>query len=142
MLRDTAYCQENKDRFVRTAAEADEIYTLSCESGTAFCESTEQPDRDILLFFSDAAYARRALDQSFPEYNVEPIPVFDFLYRWLPGMSKDGAFVGPNWTGDLVGLEVDPFALRDEIENQLTPERARQFMEMYRKLANRRNQPE
>lgn len=75
----------------------------------------------MLLFWSDEAYARRA-QQEFPEYAPAQIGLFDFLFRWLPGMSGDGVLAGTNWTGDLVGLEKDPYELRTEIEAAMPPE--------------------
>lgn len=48
--------------------------------------------------------------------------LFDFLFRWLPGMSGDGVLAGPNWNQDLIGLEIDPFALRESIDSALSPE--------------------
>ena len=90
-------------------------------------------DVDVLLFFSDPAYARRAQRSAFPEYEPKGLDLFDVLYRWLPGMTRDGVFAGPNWTGDLVGLEVEAFELREELESQLTPEQRSAFDERYRR---------
>ena len=59
--------------------------------------------------------------------------LFDFLFRWLPGMSGDGLRAGPDWNGDLVGLELDPLELRERIEAKLSPVQAAAHAEAYRK---------
>jgi hypothetical protein len=61
--------------------------------------------------------------------------LFDFMYRWLPGMSRDGVLAGPNWTGDLSGLELDPFELRQAIESAMSPEHLARHEAMYRELS-------
>lgn len=63
--------------------------------------------------------------------------LFDFLFRWLVGMSDDGVAAGTNWIGDLVGLEFDPQDLKDGVEeamgndmfNNYTEELERQIAE-------------
>ena len=37
-------------------------------------------------------------------------------------MSGDGVLAGPNWNDDLVGREIDPFELREEIEERMPSE--------------------
>jgi len=130
-MLDTATVQENYRRFIRRAIEADEVWTLSNDKGLAYCESDEYEDTDVLLFFSDEAYARRAVSESFLEFEPQRIDLFDFLYRWLPGMTRDGGLVGPNWTGDMIGAEAEPYQLREAIEDALTPEQAARYLERY-----------
>lgn len=125
MIRNTADCQADVARFVRRVAESEVVWYLTSDSGTAWCESNAEDDQDepgtVLLFFSDEPYAKR-VQRHFPEHIVKKMPLFDFLFRWLPGMSGDGALVGPNWNGDLVGLELDPYKLRVEIIDVLSAE--------------------
>ncbi len=77
------------------------------------------------MFWSDRAYAKRVRDNGFGDCQETPMNLFDFLYRWLPGMSGDGVLAGTNWTGDLIGIEITPYELRKEIEDQL-PEHIKQ----------------
>ena len=70
---------------------------------------------------------------SIPDHEPERMELFDLLYRWLPGMSQDGVFAGPNWTGDLVGLELDPLELREDLEKRLSAEQKATFAERFRK---------
>jgi hypothetical protein len=133
MIRDTATCQENYRRFIQRAAAAGEVWMLSDEDGTATCESDEFEETDVILFFSDLPYARRVQTQSFSDHAPERLDLFDLLYRWLPGMTEDGVLAGPNWTGDLVGLEIEPYDLRVELEKHLSAEQQASFATRYRR---------
>jgi hypothetical protein len=135
--RDAATCQENHNRFVRRVVETEIVWTLSNQTGVAQVESNEDDDdnpSDVLLFWSDEAYARRTKQLTHPEYDPSTIPLFDFLYRWLPGMSRDKVEAATNWTGDLVGFEHDPYELRLEIEASLNPEQANRSRLKYSEL--------
>lgn len=124
--RDTATCTENHKRLVSRILKSRTVWGLKGHSGWAVAESNDTPEFSVLLFWSDEAYARRA-QQEFPGYTPIEISLFDFLFRWLPGMSGDGVLAGTNWTGDLVGLEKDPYELRIEIEADLPPEVAAEY---------------
>jgi hypothetical protein len=124
--RDTATCKENFNRFLSRVVASGTVWGLKGENGWAIAESNEHPEASVLLFWSDEAYARRAQEE-FPQHTPASISLFDFLYRWLPGMSGDGVLAGANWTGDLVGLETDPFELRTQIEAALPPEVASEY---------------
>src|SRR5688500_17243747 len=106
-MRDTASCEENYRRFIERVAASGEAWILKNESGAAHCESNEG-DSDVILFFSDAAYARRVQNSAMTKYQPQRLDLFDLLFRWLPGMSNDGVLAGPNWTEDLIGLELNP----------------------------------
>ncbi len=127
MLRNTADSEADVERFILRVTATEVVWYLDSEEGLAVSESNELEDDDgpltVLMFFSDRAYAKRALLKSFPGFQVQSMSLFDFLYRWLPGMSADHRLAGPNWTGDLIGLEVDQLNLRERIEANMSPER-------------------
>jgi hypothetical protein len=109
--------QENHDRFLRRTVEHEAAWTVWGNTGPAIAESDDD-SRDVYLVFSDQAYAKRALRETWPDcpkYSTREISLFDLLFRWLPGMSRDGHLCGTNWTGDLIGLEVEP----DDLQVQL-----------------------
>ena len=122
MFRDAATCQENHKRFISRVVATEVVWSLADKNSIAFCESNDS-DRNVLLFFSDRAYAARAQASSFPEYAPQQLALFDFLFRWLPGMAGDGVLAGANWTGDLVGLEVEPADLQAAIFEAMDPKR-------------------
>ncbi len=139
MLRNTADCQADVDRFIGRVVESEAIWYLASENGTAFCESNTEEDEDeepstVLLFFSDAAYARRAQSQHFAGYQVTRMDLFDFLHRWLPGMTDDRILAGPNWSADLVGLEIPAYPLRKQLEGAMTKEHLSRYQSRYNEL--------
>ena len=137
MIRDTATCRENHERFIRRIIESETVWYLSDnESHTAYCYSNDDDfdeDVSVLMFCSDEAYANRARKSEFTEYSVKFMSLFDFLYRWLPGMTGDGVLAGTNWTGDLVGLEFKPYDLRVEIEGMMSKEPNDRYLKLYKK---------
>jgi hypothetical protein len=140
MLRDSADCKADAQRFAKRVAEHEVVWYLNSDEGTVVCESNdEEADGEpmtVMLFFSDEAYARRCQRKHFEDCEVQSITLFDFLFRWLPGMSQDRVLVGPNWTQDLIGLEFDPFDLRERVEAELTPTQSAAHDEAYRRLSD------
>ena len=134
---DAAATQESHERFIRRAVEHQAVWTVWGETGPLVAESQESDDeadqdeaRDVYLFFSDEVLARRALRQSWsdmPGASVREIPLFDLIYRWLPGMHQDDHLAGTNWTGDLIGREVEPADLQSELEEHLPEEVQAEF---------------
>lgn len=140
MFRYVADAKADVDRFIKRVVAADTVWYLTSKNGTAGCPSNAEPEGDeepptVLLFFSDAAYARRAQSRSFRRHSPKSMSLFDFMYRWLPGMSGDGVLAGPNWTGELIGLEVDPFELREAIEAGMTHDHLRRHEQLYKELS-------
>ncbi|TDU64153.1 uncharacterized protein DUF2750 [Prosthecobacter fusiformis] len=139
MLRNTADCQADLERFINRVAASETVWYLRSEHGTASCESNDFTADDdgpvtVLLYFSDEAYARRCQNAQFDDHTIESMPLFDFLFRWLPGMSGDGVMAGPNWNHELVGLELDPLELREQIDSALSPAQMATHAERYRSL--------
>ena len=105
---------EAHSRFIAGVVDGEHVWGLSTEDGFLACESDEAGERAILPFWSgaeDAGKAQSELEGS----EVDSIELFDFLFRWLPGMDDDDVLVGTNWTATLEGKEVEPLALQDEI---------------------------
>jgi hypothetical protein len=80
---------------------------------------------------------RDVLDRAFPGSRRSAVRrplgrhLFDFLFRWLPGMAEDGLLVGTNYTRQLHGLELEPLELQKEIMVRMTGER---FLEYRQRL--------
>ncbi len=121
-MRDEATVREHHERFVRRAVEHRAVWTVWGTAGPVIASSNESA-RDVYLWFSDAAYARRA----YPEHATREVSLFDLLFRWLPGLARDGHLCGTNWTGELVGLEIEPDALQRELLDRLPAELLQQY---------------
>ena len=132
-----ATSQENHNRFIRRIVESETVWALSKEDRYAYAESNQDKNpSDIILFWSDKAYARRAKQNNYPDFKETAISLFNFLFRWLSGMSGEGVLAGTNWTGDLVGLEYDAYKLRLEIEEALSSDQIDRFNRQYHEHFN------
>lgn len=129
-----ATAEENHQRFVRRAVEHEKVWTLAEGERILTAQSTAGDEDDaagdaepraVYLFFSDEAYARRAVRESWadrPDAAPKEIALFDLLFRWLPGMHHNDQLAGTNWTGDLIGLEIEPADLQAELKQALSEE--------------------
>lgn len=133
MFRNRADCEADLQRFIRRVIDAETVHALKSDSGFAICESNEDEEQDVILFWSDRAYAERARKAEFPEYETAEISLFDFLFRWLSGMSGDGVLAGANWSGQLVGIESDPEELKEQITDQMPKEMLGDYIERLKK---------
>ena len=119
--------EAQSERFCRRVAEQEVVYFLSRRGSPITCESNEyfmgeDDPCSVMLFFSHTAYAKRAIQKHFPRCKIGEIKLFDFMYRWLPGMTGDGVIAGPDWNSELAGKEWVPFDLRLKIEEKMCPE--------------------
>lgn len=102
-------------KFISRVIDSEAVYLLSGEDGVAGSVSNDEDEKTILLFWGDAEGAQRVQQNGFENFEIEQITLFDFLYRWLSGMSEDDVLVGVNWDQDLVGTEAEPFELAEAI---------------------------
>ena len=136
--RDKATYQESHEQFIRGIIESETIWALSKENLYAYAElKQDEMPLDIILFWSDEANANSVKVNHFPEFKETTITLYNFLFRWLPGMSSENVFAGPNWTETLVGKEYDAYNLRLDIEAALSPEQIERFNKQYHEKNNR-----
>jgi hypothetical protein len=64
MLQDRATSIENHERFVRRVLEAGEVWGLRSADGWAVCDFHDFAGRQVMPFWSDRAYARRAAKET------------------------------------------------------------------------------
>lgn len=102
--------EANADRFISRVRKSRVVWGLRCENGWAYCESNHS-DADVLLFWSDEAYAKRHAVAGWSHYQAIQIQLDTFIDAWLHGMHQDGALAGVNFNADLAGLELEPVEL-------------------------------
>lgn len=115
MIMLAADANANRERFIARAIEQETVWFLEHDESAAYADSNEDEEAVVLLFWSDRAYAKRARKTEFKEFEVAEISLFEFIFKWLSGMADDEVLVGVNWTGDLIGLELDPEQLQDDL---------------------------
>ncbi len=133
-FQDSQTTETNHRRFIERIVDNELVFFLRNSDGLANAESNEYEDTIVLPFWSDRAYATRAAKAFAESFEVSELSLFDFLYRWLPGMSEDRALAGTNWDGDLIGKEVDPFDLREEIDERMPDALSLKYEARYEEL--------
>ncbi len=135
MILDSATVESNFQRFIKRIIENEAVFYLSNEDGVANSVSNEDEEIVILMFWSDRAYATRVKHNFDEEFEEKEMDLFSFLYQWLPGMSGDEVLAGPNWNGDLVGREINPFELRELIEDNMSMDLIEKYEQKYNEIA-------
>ena len=107
MFQDKASSRESYDRFVNRVVAGGTVWGLRSEDhGWAHSSSNEHAEVDVILFWSDRAYAARHQKEEWLDYVPTEIALDEFIDAWLRGMSEDGVLAGPNWDANLCGMEV------------------------------------
>lgn len=104
------------ENFIKRVLESETVWGLKNEDGWCVCESNEYEDTEVMLFWSDEAYARQCAIEEWSHYKPAAIHIEEFMNNWLHGMNEDGLLVGVNWNAKLIGLEVEPYDLFRELE--------------------------
>ena len=115
MILDSATVEGNFQRFISRVVENETVFYLSNDEGVANSVSNDDEETTILMFWSDRAYAHRVNGILPEEFSESEMTLFDFMYRWLPGMTGDGVLAGSaggrfgaesrgSWAGGAPGL--------------------------------------
>ncbi|MRX72813.1 DUF2750 domain-containing protein [Bacillus lacus] len=104
------------ENFIKRVTESKLVWGLKSEDGWCVCESNEYEETEVMLFWSDEAYARQCAIEEWSHYKPASISLQEFMDSWLYGMNQDGVLVGVNWNAKLIGLEVESYDLFKELE--------------------------
>jgi hypothetical protein len=107
--------ESNYDLFVSQVLESGQVWGLKNDDGWALCDSVEFEETDVFPFWSSEKHAAGHCEGEWKIYDAATLSLDEFLEDWLPGMHEDGAMVGPNWDGELNGLEVEPRDLAERL---------------------------
>lgn len=119
MLQDHAEAEANYRRFIERVKQSRQVWGLfSQEYGFVYSASNDDEERDVLVFWSDRAYAARHAREEWAEFTPVPLDLDSFVNEMLPALQENGALVGPNWDANLCGLEIEP----EELAKQLLAE--------------------
>ena len=107
-MRTKADTKAAYSRFLDTVNQNDLVWFLLDvhEDYPAYCMSNNS-ERSVYPFWSDAAYARRTQIKFDFETKVDKIPLSSFISRTLPHLKDIDALIGPNWDGQLAGSEIE-----------------------------------
>lgn len=91
------------------------IWGLMNEDGWAVCESNDFEDREVMPFWSNQSRAKQLCVGEWANYQPTEIEYDDFIDAWLHGMHDDEVLVGLNWNSDLIGPELEPLTVMDDL---------------------------
>jgi hypothetical protein len=120
--------------FIERVVALGEVWGLKSEEGFAVCPSNDYDDTDVLLFWSDKAYANAVAKDEWELYEPACIPLSHFLENWLVGMQQDGALVGSNFDANLFGQETEPLELTIELLDEIKRQQKVVELEKYNSL--------
>ena len=103
------------DIFIKTVKETKIVWGLKSNNSWAYSPSTEYEDVDVLPFWSHKSYAKAVAKEEWASYKPTEIDLNLFIDRWLKGMSDDNLLVGVNWNQNLLGVEIEPAKLANDI---------------------------
>lgn len=115
MLERTEASRERYEQFLSRVTESQTVWGLRNDDGWANAPSNEDGEAMVILFWSDRASAKRCATEEWKSYVPTPIALEEFVNAWLPGMARDGVFVGPNWSGQLIGLELPAEQVKNDL---------------------------
>lgn len=107
---------EKLDRFCARAAASGEVWVLTEGDDCAVVESEEYEEAEVMPFWSDREAAERAASGDWAQYSPGVVPLDEFLTDWLPRMDTDGYLIGPDWSDELEGDEIEPSELFRRLE--------------------------
>ncbi|WP_439626285.1 DUF2750 domain-containing protein [Gemmata sp.] len=105
-------------RFVREVADSEVVWGIRMTRGFANWDSGETGEWSVMPFWSTREEAELLADQ-FEGGEPAPIPLFDFLYRWLPNMVNDYFMPAAKCTTDREGIALRSSDLQDRIHRRL-----------------------
>ncbi|WP_186038433.1 DUF2750 domain-containing protein [Burkholderia gladioli] len=107
--------EARRDYFVRKVADSEVVWGLR-DSGWA---TGEVAGHTVVPFWPEAEFAVLCAKEEWDGFKPEPIPLGDFISRWLTGMALDARLcvIFPTPAGK--GVNMDPGSLRQMIDDEL-----------------------
>lgn len=112
---------DNYELFIQQVIFNGCVFALSNDDGFLLVGSEQFEHASVMPFWSDKAFAESLLedDEELEGYAIVEIAIEGFVEEWLEGMHEDEYLVGPNWTEDFEGLELEPMIVADEFDKRL-----------------------
>ncbi|GAB1645465.1 DUF2750 domain-containing protein [Krasilnikovia sp. MM14-A1259] len=95
--------------FQREVPREGRVWTVRDDRG--FPAPRDPEGHRAMPFWSKPTRAQRVVSQvpAYADLEVVEIPLADWLESWLPGLERDGALVGVNWSGPrATGFDLPP----------------------------------
>lgn len=107
--------RECYESFIDEVLDTEVIWGLCAEEGWAVCDSNDFEGRQAMPFWSNEKLAQALCVEDWSDYKATPIRFDEFIDAWLHGMHEDEVLVGINWDDELVGPEIEPIMLIEDL---------------------------
>lgn len=107
--------RDTYENFIDEVLDNEIIWGLSNEEGWASCDSNDFESRQVIPFWSSEKLAQKLCIDDWADNKPTPIRFNDFIDAWLHGMHDDEVMAGINWDEELVGPEIEPLMLIEDL---------------------------
>lgn len=107
-------------KFFSEVSDRGEVWSIRDAGG--FPTSTNASGETAMPFWSSEPRARAVVEKvsAYQGFEPVPIPLIEFIERWLPGLKADGLTCGLNWSGrDATGYDIAPSDVLDRLSPDL-----------------------
>ncbi|WP_428429278.1 DUF2750 domain-containing protein [Pararhizobium sp.] len=97
------------------------VWSIRDDDG--FPTSTSPLGETAMPFWSSDSRAQKVIDNvsAYRGFKTSRLALSEFVDRWLPGLERDGLFVGINWSGKrATGYDMTPETVRNRIAMKQT----------------------
>ncbi len=107
--------QQNYQSFIEDILKTGKVWGVRSDEGWVVCDSAEFEETDVMPFWSAEIDAKAQCSDEWAGNRAEAIELETFIDDWLTGMAEDGVLIGPNWTSEMDGLEIEPVDLARQL---------------------------
>ncbi|MCB1506268.1 MAG: DUF2750 domain-containing protein [Hyphomicrobiaceae bacterium] len=107
-----------RDRFIRCVVANKGVWAVAGEDGLVRVASPSDPTRQVTLFWTSEAEARRWADVLTAHPRVKMIPSNEFIGEVLPKLSELGRLVGVDWSAEPIEVEIEAMDLASRLRQE------------------------
>lgn len=100
--------------FVRRVADWEEVWSLA--NGDGWVLMADDEGHELIPVWPHPHYAEALAIGDWAGHQPKPIPLADFLEKWLPGMARDGRRLAVFATREGKGIIVNPLRFKSDLE--------------------------
>ena len=113
-MRTPAEVNDRYQLFLTDVATSRIIYTAIGDDESFAAWSYDENQEPLVLFWSKPEFVKEAIESQYNGYELCEIAIEDFG-DILNDLQKQNYFIAINWYPEMIGLEVSPSALFEEI---------------------------
>lgn len=122
MPNDAIAVKERHERFITRVLETKVVWALDKNNETlaaSQCSSQQNAGCQVVPFWSEKNYAELCAKDDWFDYLPKSFTLDVFLEGLLPHLDENGFFAGTDWNSHLIGTELEPADLAEEIRKRM-----------------------